>query len=95
MTCGAHHTLVIKTDGSIWAMGLNNFGQLGDGTIFDRSTPVKVAGIAAATSVSAGYYHSVIAGTDGKIWAFGYNGYGQLGTGTTQNALTPVQIPLL
>lgn len=95
VTCGAHHTLIIKTDGSIWAMGLNNFGQLGDGTTIDRSTPVKVAGISAAVSVSAGYYHSVIAGTDGKIWALGYNGYGQLGTGTTQNSLTPVQIPLL
>jgi Alpha-tubulin suppressor and related RCC1 domain-containing proteins len=37
--------LVLLSDGSIWASGYNNFGQLGDGTTTDRLTPVQVVGL--------------------------------------------------
>jgi len=36
------HTLILKTDGSVWACGSNEFGQLGDGTTTDRYAPVKL-----------------------------------------------------
>jgi len=36
------HTVAIKTDGTLWAWGLNNDGQLGDGSKEDRYTPVQI-----------------------------------------------------
>ena len=41
---GTEHTVVLKTDGTVWAWGHNAAGQLGDGTTNNRSTPVKVVG---------------------------------------------------
>jgi alpha-tubulin suppressor-like RCC1 family protein len=38
------HTCGITTGNRIYCWGNNNYGQLGDGTNNNRSTPVKVAG---------------------------------------------------
>ena len=63
--------------------GMNTVGQLGDGTIYDRSSPVEVVGITDAIAVAAGYYVScaVLANEEARCW--GSNGYGQLGDGST------------
>ena len=42
VSAGSDHTIVLKTDGSLWAFGSNNSGQLGDGTYIDRNTPVRI-----------------------------------------------------
>ncbi|WP_163852527.1 carboxypeptidase regulatory-like domain-containing protein [Paenibacillus elgii] len=36
------HSLAIKKDGTVWAWGSNNWGQLGDGTLENKATPVQV-----------------------------------------------------
>ncbi|MCL2045025.1 MAG: stalk domain-containing protein [Oscillospiraceae bacterium] len=74
------HSLVIKSDGSLWAFGWNKFGQLGDGTNIDRYEPVKIMDNVVA--ISAGSYHSLVLKEDGSLWSFGNNAYGQLGDGT-------------
>jgi alpha-tubulin suppressor-like RCC1 family protein len=77
VSAGDIHTLAIKTDGSLWAWGWNEFGQLGDGTETDRHTPVKVMdGVVAA---GAGANHSMAVKADGSLWVWGLNEYGQLG----------------
>ncbi|MCL2030989.1 MAG: hypothetical protein FWG93_05535, partial [Oscillospiraceae bacterium] len=87
------HIMFIRTDGSLWGFGINNEGQLGDGTTTDRTNPesaVKVMdGVAA---VSAGNRHTLAVKTDGSLWAWGQNLFGQLGDGTTTDRLTPVKI---
>ncbi len=83
-------TVIVKSDGTLWATGTNDDGQLGDGTTTNRFTPVQV--MADVRYVSAGDYHTMILKTDGTLWATGYNGDGQLGDGTTTNRFTPVQV---
>jgi alpha-tubulin suppressor-like RCC1 family protein len=37
---GGYHSLALKSDGTVWTWGRNNYGQLGDGTFKNRKTPV-------------------------------------------------------
>ncbi len=87
---GTYHSLYVKTDGTLWAMGRNRDGALGDGTTTDRETPVQIA--TDVSQVAAGGYHSLFIKADGTLWAMGYNNYGQLGDGTTTDRYTPVQV---
>ena len=76
------HGMVLKQDGSVWATGRSDFGQLGNGLVSPGSTLVKV--ISSATkAVAAGGYHSMVLKDDGSVWASGANGQGQLGDGST------------
>ena len=84
--------MALKSDGTVWAWGDNGYGQLGDGTTTDRTTPVQVSGLSGVTAIAAGCYHTVALKSDGTVWAWGYNGYGQLGDGTTTQRTTPVQV---
>jgi alpha-tubulin suppressor-like RCC1 family protein len=82
-SAGSGHSLAASSDGTVWAWGKNSYGQIGDGTTGSRKlTPVRVAGMSGALSVSAGYDFSVAADREGKVWAWGRNVYGQLGDGT-------------
>ncbi|MBP9604764.1 MAG: chromosome condensation regulator RCC1, partial [Chromatiaceae bacterium] len=73
--------MFIASDGSLWAWGDNQFGQLGDGTNTYRSTPTPV--LTGVAVLAAGGYHTLALKTDGSLWAWGDNGSGQLGDGTT------------
>jgi uncharacterized repeat protein (TIGR02543 family) len=87
---GGNFTMIVKQDATLWAVGDNTYGQLGDGTTISKSSPVQVmSGIAA---VSAGGYYTMILKQDGTLWATGWNFEGELGDGTIICKSTPVQI---
>src|SRR3989339_861898 len=48
------HNIALKEDGTVWTWGKNDYGQLGDGTLWNRSIPVNVAGLNNAIEVSTG-----------------------------------------
>ncbi|MBK7470991.1 MAG: hypothetical protein IPI73_10580 [Betaproteobacteria bacterium] len=76
---GDNHVLALKSDGTVEAWGSNEYGQLGDGGIVDRSFPVlALTGVRAAVGGSA---HSLAVKTDGSLWSWGDGGAGQLGDG--------------
>ena len=83
------HSLFIKTDGSLWAMGSNNYGQLGDGTTTDRNSSVQIES-RGVTSFAVGLNHSLYV-KDGALYSMGQNTYGQLGDGTTTDRNSTVQ----
>jgi alpha-tubulin suppressor-like RCC1 family protein len=59
-TGGSAHSLAVRQNGTVWAWGLNDNGQLGDGTVSPRSSPVSVVGgFTDWCQVSAGYNHSL------------------------------------
>jgi alpha-tubulin suppressor-like RCC1 family protein len=84
----------VKTNGTLWAWGHNNVGQLGDGTTTDRYQPVQIGTDTDWVTVSAGYQHGVALKSNGALWAWGNNDYGQLGNGTTTATTTPIGIPV-
>ncbi|GBC61093.1 hypothetical protein DENIS_2053 [Desulfonema ishimotonii] len=92
MDGGDYFSVALESDGTVWAWGTNYYGQLGDGTTTESSTPVQVSGLTGAADIAAGGYHSLAAKSDGTVWAWGRNYYGQLGDGTTTDSLTPVQV---
>ena len=91
VAAGEYHSLYVKSDGSLWAMGNNNYGQLGDGTNTEKTRPVKIQD-SGVIAVDAGSYFSVFLKSDGSLWGMGMNEDGQLGTGNTDPVNTPVQI---
>jgi len=96
-SAGASHNLVLCSDGTLAAWGLNWSGQLGDGTTTESKVPVRVnhSGILADKSVvavSTGDSHSLALCSDGTLATWGYNYYGQLGNGTTTESRVPVRV---
>ncbi len=90
VTAGGWHALGIKSDGTLWAWGNNQSGQLG--TTTDKHSPVQVGTSTDWVAVSAGGPHTLGLKSDGTLWAWGYNNYGQLGDGSTTNSSSPVQV---
>jgi hypothetical protein len=76
----------------VLAWGLNNYGQLGDGTNLDRTTPVLLPIPNGITALAAGENHSLAVAADGAVSAWGLNSCGQLGDGSTVNRNTPVPV---
>ncbi|WP_327324223.1 CAP domain-containing protein [Streptomyces sp. NBC_01210] len=56
---GTGHSLALKRDGTVWAWGSNNWGQLGDGTQTDRHIPGKVQGVNNIMTIAAGFEHNL------------------------------------
>ncbi|MDQ8734335.1 fibronectin type III domain-containing protein [Paenibacillus sp. LHD-38] len=69
---GTGHTLDLKQNGTVWAWGNNEYGQLGDGTTTDHHfTPVQVQGLDSVSEIAAGDSHSLALKSDGTVWAWG------------------------
>lgn len=80
---GGNHTVILKSDGSLWGWGENTFGQVGDGSVVSRKVPVKISTNFTWTTISAGFYHTVALKSGGSLWAWGDDTKGQLGDGLT------------
>ena len=89
---GGAHSLALKSDGTVWAWGQNNKGQLGNGSFTGSNTPVQTSGISGVTAIAGGVSHSLALKSDGTVWAWGYNLDGELGNGTYTDSNTPVEV---
>jgi alpha-tubulin suppressor-like RCC1 family protein len=92
VAAGRTHSVAVKNDGTVWAWGQNELGQLGDGTTISRALPVQVQDIDGVTAIAAHDKHTLALCEDGTVWAWGDNGRGQLGNGTwVSHSAVPVQ----
>ncbi|HLH53288.1 MAG TPA: RCC1 repeat- and reductase domain-containing protein [Verrucomicrobiae bacterium] len=99
-----YFTLAEKADGTIWAWGMNQFGQMGNGTLTPlsskpNSVPVVVSNsqpggpINGAAQITCGYQFGAALTTNGQVWVWGSGTHGELGTGATTTNYIPVQVP--
>jgi alpha-tubulin suppressor-like RCC1 family protein len=89
-TINLTQVMAVKTDGTLWATGSNNAGELGTGTNIDRNTFGQV--LTSVSNVSVGAEFTMAVKTDGTLWATGDNSQGQLGNGTATGRNTFGQV---
>src|SRR5438034_7907122 len=92
VSTGFEHTCGLAAAGALYCWGANSFGKLGDGTMSDRSSPVRVMGGVNFAAVSAGGHHTCAVTGAGTAYCWGFNNEGQLGDGTTSNRSSPVPV---
>ncbi len=87
---GGSFALVVKSDHSLWACGINDRGQLGNGTTQGSAEYIKI--MDDVSKAAAGDKFAFAVKQDGTLWAWGANDRGQLGDGTTIDRLSPVKV---
>ena len=86
------HALALRNDGSMWAWGRNDEGQVGDGTWVNKQIRTQIGTQTDWKFITAGYFSSFAIKENGTLWAWGQNSNWTLGDGTTTNRNSPVQI---
>ncbi len=90
-----YDTLALLSNGTVEGWGYNGFGELGDGTTEEQSTPVQIPGLSEVTEIAGGFHHGLALLLTGTVEAWGENEHGQLGDGATEErpTLTPTPVP--
>ena len=95
---GYNLSTAIKTDGTLWTWGWNDYGALGHNNTTDYSSPVQIPGttwksVTANSFLNNGNSSMFATKTDGTLWSWGYNAIGTLGQNNRTYYSSPVQIP--
>jgi alpha-tubulin suppressor-like RCC1 family protein len=93
----AGHACALKSDGTAWCWGSNTWGQLGNGTVTESATPVRVmtsssAFLTSVAEIRVGFDNACAVKTDGTLWCWGEGNYGKIGNGTDSNSQYAIQV---
>ena len=94
---GTSFTGILKADGTVWMSGINNYGQLGDGTTTYRGNLAQVkidenTYLTNVVRIAAGASHCLAVTKDGEVYAWGLGTSGQLGQNGTANSSYAVKV---
>jgi alpha-tubulin suppressor-like RCC1 family protein len=89
---GSQHTCVVASNGTVRCWGGNEYGQLGDDTTSNRTTPTLVSSVTGAAAIDGGHSATCAVTGSGAVWCWGANGAGELGDGTTTSRTRPVRV---
>ena len=89
---GGGHACALSADGRAFCWGRNEMGQLGDGTLNNRTTPTPVAGGHTFIAIDADVFHTCAITELGEAYCWGLNQFGEVGDGTQTRRSTPVAV---
>ena len=92
IAAGKYHSLAIKRDGTLWAWGRNDLGQLGIGNTDNKNTPTQVGTSSDWKAIASGDFYSLALSNDGTLYAWGSNTLGQLGDSSNTRSSAPKAI---
>jgi alpha-tubulin suppressor-like RCC1 family protein len=89
---GQGTSYIIRADGTLWAWGLNDYGQLGDGTTKNALTPKQIGIDTNWNAISVGKDFVLAIKSDGTLWSWGFGKFGQLGNAANESLYIPTQV---
>jgi alpha-tubulin suppressor-like RCC1 family protein len=92
ITAGACSAYALLRNGTVWAWGRGDFGQLGNGSISEERVPVRVKGLTGVVQVVGGGSTVLALERDRSPWSWGANAFGQLGNNSVVNRDLPVRV---
>ena len=92
ISAGSLHSVVIKSDGTLWTWGVDVAREMKDDSKTDNPVPVQIGKAKDWVMVSAGDAHNLALKSDGTLWAWGNNKYGELGNGSIKKSRIPLKI---
>jgi alpha-tubulin suppressor-like RCC1 family protein len=97
VSAGVNHTCGVKTDLSLWCWGLNEWGQVGNGTTNVVTVPVEIIdSVTPVDRVTAAGRHTCARRLSGnRLACWGNNNEGQLGDGTRTRSLAPTDVGMM
>jgi alpha-tubulin suppressor-like RCC1 family protein len=96
LATGARTHSLLDADGTVYACGDGSFGELGNGTTTNASTPTAVVGLptGAVKALTSSWGGSGALMSSSQYYNWGYNRSGQLGNGTATDSPLPVHVTL-
>ena len=85
--------MALKTDGTIWGWGLNDYGGLGQNNLTAYSSPVQIGSGTNWVNIANGSRMKPAVNTSDEFWVWGRNEGGQLGQNSKVQVSSPIQIP--
>ena len=92
---GTGHAIALRSDGTVWAWGGNDYGDLGDGSGTGRDYAAPVPGLTNTIGIASGDYHNFALCANGKVWGWGFNEIAELGIGNENDQPRPVLVSTL
>jgi len=92
---GGGHAVVLRGDGTVWAWGGNDYGDLGDNSGSVRDFAAPVPGLTNVIGIVSGVYHNLALCADGRVWGWGLNEFAELGIGNEDDQPQPVLVSTL
>jgi len=92
LSAGAFHSLATLSDGHFLAWGSNTTGELGDGTVVNRTSAEYNTSDSAEIAIAGGYANTCALHADGSVSCWGQNAFGEGGDGTTTNRTLPTPV---
>jgi alpha-tubulin suppressor-like RCC1 family protein len=93
IAAGDDFSLALESDGSVWAWGHNDRGQLGNGTNVQSGKPARVKGLTGKfVAIAAGWFFALALRSDGTVWGWGFDYAGQLGNGSNDDTTSAVEV---
>ncbi len=91
IVAGENHSMALKTNGTLWSWGENDYGQYGNNTTGVSFVPLQIGNLTNWKSISSGYSFSIGSKTNNdRVWTWGRDNQDALGNGVDGNSSIPV-----